>query len=79
MKRMLLGIAILVTAVNLAVGVAYAAACETTSGVKKCGETCSSTSSGGCSCTGQCSAEEKRWVSGGAGPIAEAEMEELAY
>lgn len=74
MKRMLLGLALLVTAGNLAIGVVYAAACETSGGVRKCGAECESTANGGCSCTGQCSAEEKKWVSGGSF----AEMEELA-
>jgi hypothetical protein len=76
MKRMLLTIAILVTATNLAVGVAYAAACETTSGVRKCGSECTAEANGGCSCTGTCSTEEKKWVSGGSGF---AEFEELDY
>ena len=74
MKKTLLGIAALLTAANLAVGVAYGAACEGTNG-KQCGTDCVTTPAGACSCTGTCTDAEKKWKSG----TGFAEMEELAY
>lgn len=74
MKKILLGVAILLTAANLA-GVAYAAVCETAGGARQCGAHCTNASGGRCVCEGACSADEMKWVGGGGGA---AEMEELA-
>ncbi len=65
MKRVILGLAILVTASNLAVGVAYAAACMGTNGGRHCGSTCVTMSNGGCECQGSCSSSEQQWVNAG--------------
>jgi hypothetical protein len=78
MKRILIAVATLVTVLNLALGVAYAAACESTNGTRYCGSDCKATAGGGCQCTGNCSGDELNWVSGAKKP-AEAAMEELAY
>lgn len=75
MKKMLLGVAILLTAANLA-GVAYASVCETSGGSRVCGTRCSSASEGRCVCEGSCSSAELDWVAGGAKSVAM--MEELA-
>ena len=73
MKRVILGLAILVTASNLAVGVAYAAACLGTNG-RNCGSKCVSMPDGSCECTGGCSSSESAWVNAGREKIAEVEM-----
>lgn len=74
MKRVILGLAILVTASNLAVGVAYAAACMGTSGERHCGTTCVSMPNGSCECSGGCSSSEQAWVNAGKQAMAEVEM-----
>jgi hypothetical protein len=75
MKRVILGLAILVTASNLAVGVAYAAACLGTSGGRHCGTKCVSMPDGSCECQGGCTASEQQWVNAGSKElIAEVEM-----
>lgn len=77
MKKVILGLAILLTASNLAVGVAYAAVCEGTNGARACGEGCTVLSDGTCGCRGACSSAELDWVAqAGKGHAA---MEDLAY
>ena len=65
MKKLILGLAILLTASNLAAGVAYAAVCESTKGARACGESCTVLSDGACGCRGSCSSAELDWVAGG--------------
>ena len=65
MKKLILAIAIAVTACNLAVGIGFAAVCQDTKGSRYCGATCTTSSGGGCSCTGACSKEERDWVGAG--------------
>lgn len=67
MKKLILGLAVLVTASNVAMGVAYAAACMGTNGGRHCGDTCATLPGGDCACSGSCTAEEQRWVNGGRG------------
>jgi hypothetical protein len=76
MKKILLSFAILLTAANLAAGVAYAAVCETKGGARQCGDHCTNASEGRCVCEGACTSDEMKWVGGGG---AAAAMEELAY
>jgi hypothetical protein len=76
MKKVILGLAILLTASNLAVGVTYAAVCEGRNGARACGSGCAVNSDGTCGCQGSCSADELNWV---AGAHKVAMMEELAY
>jgi hypothetical protein len=76
MKKMLLGIVILLTLANLA-GVAYASVCETSGGARVCGSRCSSASEGRCVCDGTCTADELNWVAGAKKSVAE--MEVLDY
>jgi len=77
MKKMLLGIVILLTLANLA-GVAYASVCQSAGGARMCGTICVTGSGGNCQCEGGCSADELKWVSGAKGGAA-MEEEELAY
>lgn len=74
MTKLLLTTALFVTAANLAIGVSYAAVCQSSKGARSCGTTCIADASGGCQCTGQCTKEERDWVGGGGGE--EAEIEE---
>ena len=76
LKKTLLGLAITLTAANLAAGAAYAAICQSSGGSRSCGLACQTNSGGSCSCTGECSASERDWVAG-SGPKA-AMMEEAA-
>lgn len=78
MKRVILGLAILVTAANLTAGAAYAAACMGTNGTRYCGAQCATAPDGACGCSGSCTAEEKAWVNAGSKEKL-AEMEMLAY
>jgi hypothetical protein len=48
MKKVILGLALLVTASNLAVGVVYASVCESSNGVRACGNLCTVLTDGGC-------------------------------
>lgn len=75
MKKLILTLALLVTASNLAVGVAYSAACRSSNGTRYCGATCTPGSDGSCTCSGACTREEMDWVAGGSKV---AMMEELA-
>jgi hypothetical protein len=78
LKKMMLGLALLVTAGNLAAGVVYASVCKDSAGSRYCGNTCVTKPGGGCECQGACSGDELNWVSGA--HVAEAAaMEELAY
>jgi len=76
LKKTLLGLAILVTASNLAAGVAYASVCIGSGGARLCGSTCATNSAGSCVCEGSCTADEMKWVAGGKGAAME---EEAAY
>jgi hypothetical protein len=73
MSKLLLTIALFVTAANLGIGVSYAATCQGTKGGRACGTTCVATAQGGCECSGQCTKEERDWVGGGGGQVAEIE------
>ena len=65
MKKIVLLVAIAVTAANLTLGVAYAAVCQDTTGNRSCGTTCQTAGSGkGCQCTGDCTDAERNWVGG---------------
>lgn len=64
MKKALLGLAALLTACNLTLGIAYSAVCQSTGGARACGERCTVMADGGCLCTGGCTAEELKWVDG---------------
>ncbi len=76
LKRILLGLAIMLTAANLAAGAAYAAICQSSGGARSCGLACQTNSNGSCSCTGECSATERNWVAGSGDKVAM--MEEMA-
>jgi len=62
MKKILLSLAIAVTACNLTIAVGYAAVCQSIKGARACGTTCVTNPDGTCACTGACSAEEREWV-----------------
>ncbi len=72
MSKIVLTIALIITAANLTVGVAYAAVCQSSKGARACGSTCVATSGGACECSGACTADERNWV-GGPSQIAELE------
>lgn len=78
MKKVILGLAILLTASNLAVGVVYAAVCESSNGARACGSGCTVLADGGCGCSGTCSGAELDWVAGSK-PKAAAMAEANAY
>lgn len=76
-RRLLLTIAALITASNLAFAVVYAAQCEGRGGARACGTTCIPAPDGQCGCVGSCTAGEMNWVAAGGtkeGPVAEAEL-----
>ena len=79
MKKLLLGAVILLTACNLAAGVAYAETCQGKSGARACGDRCSATSGGECACAGACTSSEMNWVGGAGKPVPVAEVEMSAY
>jgi hypothetical protein len=64
MRKIVLTIALAVTACNLALGVAYAAVCESRGGARACGSNCAADANGNCGCTGSCTASELSWVDG---------------
>ena len=66
MKKILLAVAIAVTACNLSLGISFAAVCQDTHGNRFCGNTCATVGGSTCACQGACSKEERDWV-GGAG------------
>ncbi len=63
MRKMVLALALTVTACNLAIGV-YAAVCESRGGGRACGTSCAAMPDGGCICSGSCTASELTWVDG---------------
>ena len=67
MRKILLGVAIAVTACNLTIGLGYAAVCQSTKGSRACGTTCVAKADGTCACEGVCTAEERDWVGSGKG------------
>lgn len=73
MTKLVLTIALCATAVNLTIGVGYAAICQSSKGARACGTTCVATAAGACECTGACTKEERDWVSGAGGQVAEIE------
>ena len=73
MTKLLLTIVLCATAVNLTIGVGYAAICQSSKGARACGTTCVATAAGGCECTGTCTRDERDWVSGAGGQVAEIE------
>jgi len=78
MLRKILMVLALVTSANLAVGVSYAAICRGSGGARACGQTCASTSSGNCGCTGSCTKAEMDWVAGaGSGDDEDPPLEEV--
>ena len=64
MRRIVLAVALLITACNLTAGVAYAALCLGSGGGRACGSTCQSLPDGNCGCSGSCTSDELRWVEG---------------
>lgn len=62
MKRIALGLALLITAANLALGITNAMTCEGPSGGRVCGTTCGKLPNGECACEGSCTAAERKWV-----------------
>jgi hypothetical protein len=64
MRKLVLTIALVVTASNVAIGIAYAAVCQGSGGARACGEKCVVVSDGGCGCFGSCTADELNWVDG---------------
>ena len=78
MKKILLGLAIAVTACNLTIGIGYAAVCQSSGGARACGTKCAVLAGGHCGCEGVCTAEERDWVGAGKGgdeELLEAESE----
>ena len=78
MKKLLLGLAIAVTACNLTIGIGYAAVCQSTKGARACGTKCTANADGTCTCEGTCTADERDWVGAGKGgdeELLEAESE----
>ena len=73
-RKIILAVALIVTACNLTVGIAYSAVCISSGGARACGEQCTTLSDGSCGCRGTCTKEERDWVGGAKGD--EAEIEE---
>ena len=67
MKKILLSLAMVITACNVTIGLGYAAVCQSTKGARACGTTCVAKADGTCSCEGKCNADELTWVSGAKG------------
>jgi hypothetical protein len=63
-KRMLLVLALACTLGNITAGVVHSAICQSTGGSRACGTACETHPSGGCLCTGGCTAAELAWVDG---------------
>ena len=72
-RKILLAAALLVSAFNLTVGIAYSAVCISSGGARACGQACTTLSDGSCGCQGSCTKEERDWVAGGKGTAAEIE------
>ena len=64
MKRIVLCAALLLTAVNLTIGIGYADTCEGKSGGRACGSVCQKLPNGECGCEGSCTSAEMKWVAG---------------
>ena len=76
-RKVLLAVALIVTACNLTVGIVYAAVCQSPSGARACGQSCATLSDGSCGCQGSCTKEEREWVTGGKGAVAELEEDSV--
>ena len=76
-RKVLILFAMVLSAANLATGLAYAAICRSSSGARSCGEICTSTTTGNCACSGSCTREERDWVAGGGGQFAEMEETDI--
>ena len=63
-RKILLTVALIVTACNLTIGIAYAAVCQSSGGARACGTSCATLSDGSCGCQGTCTKEERDWVAG---------------
>ena len=72
-RKILLAVALIVTACNLTVAIAYSAVCQSPNGARACGQSCATLSDGSCGCQGSCTREEREWVAGGKGTAAEIE------
>lgn len=72
-RKIFIVLALVLSAGNLALGVTYAATCQSSSGARACGEICTSTTTGNCACSGSCTKEERDWVAGAGGEFAEIE------
>ena len=79
MKKILLGLAIALTACNLTIGIGYAAVCQSSGGARACGTECAALADGSCGCKGTCTSDERAWVAaakgGGDEELLEAESE----
>jgi hypothetical protein len=75
-KKLLLSLAIVLTACNLTIGIGYAAVCQSTGGARACGTSCAVMPDGGCLCQGTCTADELAWVAGAKGDAEERGDEE---
>ena len=64
MRKIVLALALTATLGNLALGVAYAAVCESSGGARACGTHCLADSTGHCACSGSCTSGELSWVDG---------------
>ena len=67
MKKILLSLAIVLTACNLTIGIGYAAVCQSSTGARACGTKCGALADGSCGCQGECTAEERDWVAAAKG------------
>lgn len=67
MKKVLLGLGVLVTICNLTIGVAYSAVCQESTGGRLCGTECTASAGGKCYCSGQCTEAELQWLESGGG------------
>ena len=64
-RKIVLTVALIVTACNLTVGIAYSAVCQSKGGARACGTDCATLSDGSCGCEGTCTKDEKDWVAAG--------------
>lgn len=67
MKKLLLTLLLMFSAVNLSISITYAALCRGKGGARACGEKCVTASDGQCGCTGSCTQAEYDWVAGAGG------------
>jgi hypothetical protein len=74
-RKILLTVALIVTACNLTVGIAYSAVCQSSGGARACGKECATQSDGSCGCTGECTKEERDWVAAAGKKDDEEELE----